>query len=147
ILGGVTTSYATTLLIERAAASNTFTFSGSIASGYEQSFWRPLIELPRYAGAVERAALVGRGIDVTGESTVGVAPLSANVLWRHRSKPLREILPEMLFESDNHDAEQLLRALGTRAAASGTALSGGTVEREILKRLGVPDDGLRIIDG
>jgi len=147
ILGGVTTSYSTSLTIDRAAATNAFTFGGTIAVGAEQSFWRPLIDLPRYAAAVERSALVERGIDVVGLSRDGVAPLSGTILWRHRSRPLREILGEMLFESDNHEAEQLLRALGTRAASSGTALSGGTVEREVLRRLAVPDDGLRIVDG
>ena len=147
ISGAVTTSYATTLTIDRAPASNAFTFGGTIAVGAEQSFWRPLIDLPRYAAAVERTALVRRGIDVAGSSGVGVAPLAGTVLWRHRSKPLHEILGEMLFESDNHEAEQLLRALGTRAATTGNPLSGGTVERDVLRRLGVPDDGLRIVDG
>ncbi len=147
ILGGVTTGYATTLSIDRAAASNTFTFAGSVAVGAEQSFWRPLIDQPRYAGSVERSSLVRRGIDVVGTSRAGVAPLSGTILWRHRSKPLREILSEMLFESDNHEAEQLLRALGTRAASVGTALSGGTVERAMLRRFEVPEDGLRIVDG
>ncbi len=147
ILGGITTSYTTSLTIDRAAASNTFTLGGTVAAGAEQSFWRPLIELPRYAAAVQRAALVARGIDVAGLSRVGVAPLAGFVLWQHRSPPLREILAQMLFESDNHDAEQLLRALGTRAAATGSAVSGGSVEREVLRKLDVPDDGLRIVDG
>ena len=147
ILGGITTSYTTSLTIDRAPSRNTFTLGGTVAVGAEQSFWRPLIELPRYAAAVQRAALVARGIDVVGLGRVGVAPLSGVVLWQHRSPPLREILGQMLFESDNHDAEQLLRALGTRAAATGSALSGGTVEREVLRRLDVPDDGLRIVDG
>jgi serine-type D-Ala-D-Ala carboxypeptidase/endopeptidase (penicillin-binding protein 4) len=147
IAGGVTTSYATALSIDRAPASNTFTFSGTVAVGAEQSFWRPLIDLPRYAGSVERTALVRRGIDVVEPSRVGVAPLSGTILWLHRSRPLHEILGEMLFESDNHEAEQLLRAIGTRGAPSGNPGSGGTVERDVLRRLGVPDDGLRIVDG
>ena len=147
IRGGVTTSYASALTIDRNLRDNTFTLTGQVAAGAEQSYFRPVVDLPHYAAAIERTALVRRGIDVDGVSRTGVAPLAATVLWRHRSRPLREILIDMLFHSDNHYAEQLLRAVGTRGASVGTELSGGAVERELLRRLGVPEDGLRIVDG
>jgi D-alanyl-D-alanine carboxypeptidase/D-alanyl-D-alanine-endopeptidase (penicillin-binding protein 4) len=68
------------------------------------------------------------------------------VLWRHRSPPLLAIVHEMFLESNNHFAEQLLRALGATRGA-GTESSGGRIEREVLVRDGVPEDGLRIVDG
>jgi D-alanyl-D-alanine carboxypeptidase/D-alanyl-D-alanine-endopeptidase (penicillin-binding protein 4) len=68
------------------------------------------------------------------------------VLWRHRSAPLLAIVHEMFLESNNHFAEQLLRALGATRGA-GTESSGGRIEREVLVRDGVPQNGLRIVDG
>jgi serine-type D-Ala-D-Ala carboxypeptidase/endopeptidase (penicillin-binding protein 4) len=53
----------------------------------------------------------------------------------------------MLFESDNHYAEQLLRAVGAHAGAVGTEHSGALVERSVFEQLGAPTDGLRVIDG
>jgi D-alanyl-D-alanine carboxypeptidase/D-alanyl-D-alanine-endopeptidase (penicillin-binding protein 4) len=147
IRGGVLTSYASTLTIDRDLTGNTFTLGGRIAAGAEQSYFRPVVEMPRYAAAVQRTAFVRRSIDVAGAGRTGIAPLAATVLWRHRSRPLREILVDMLFHSDNHYAEQLLRAVGTRGATVGTEQTGGAVERALFRRLGVPDAGLRIVDG
>jgi D-alanyl-D-alanine carboxypeptidase/D-alanyl-D-alanine-endopeptidase (penicillin-binding protein 4) len=145
-VGTVLTSYATDLSIERAANQNQLTFSGRIAVGAEQSFFRPVADMPNYAGRVERAMLAQREISVRDGVRVGVAPMGGEVLWRHRSQPLREILHEMLFNSNNHFAEQLLRAVGAERGL-GTERSGGAVERAVMKRDGVPQDGLRIVDG
>ena len=144
--GGVITSYATLLTIQRDALRNDFTFSGRVAAGAEQSFWRPVIDLPLYAAEVTRAMLRERGVGVDGGVRTGVAPLAPYVLWRHRSPKLRDIVHEMMLESNNHFAEQLLRAVGA-TRGMGTEANGARVERAILVRGGVPQDGLRIVDG
>jgi D-alanyl-D-alanine carboxypeptidase/D-alanyl-D-alanine-endopeptidase (penicillin-binding protein 4) len=144
--GSVLTSYSTSLAIERAPLQNQFTFSGRIAVGAEQSFYRPIAEMPTYAGRVMRALLAQRGVIVRDGVRVGVAPIGGHVLWEHRSRPLREIVRSMLFESNNHFAEQLLRAVGAEGGL-GTERSGGAVERALLARDGVPQAGLRIVDG
>ena len=146
VRGAVLTSYLTLLTIERAPATNEFTFSGRIAVGAEQSFWRPVAGLPRYAARVARAMLRERGVEVEGGTRVGVAPLAPYVLWRHRSAPLRDIVRDMLHESNNHVAEQLLRAIGAERGA-GTEAGGAAVERGLLSAYGVPAPGLRIVDG
>lgn len=144
--GGVVTGGAGELTIDRAPAENAFTFGGGIG-GYEQRFLRPVVDQARYAAGALRAALVARDVDVAGGASSGTGPLSGVVLWRHASAPLRVLLRHMLVESDNHFAEQLLRTLGTRSASVGTEGSGGEAERDVLRRLGVPDDGLAIVDG
>ncbi|MBV9438467.1 MAG: D-alanyl-D-alanine carboxypeptidase/D-alanyl-D-alanine-endopeptidase [Candidatus Eremiobacteraeota bacterium] len=146
VIGGVVTAYSTLLSIERAPARNDFTFSGRIEAGAEQSFWRPVVDLPRYAAQVVRATLRGGGIAVDGAPRAGLAPVAPLVLWRHRSKPLRDIVRRMMFESNNHFAEQLLRATGATRGA-GSDANGALVERDLLRRDGVPQDGLRIVDG
>jgi serine-type D-Ala-D-Ala carboxypeptidase/endopeptidase (penicillin-binding protein 4) len=145
VSGAVITSYATLLTIQRAAARNDFAFEGRIAAGAEQSFWRPLVDLPRYAAGVARAMLRERGVAVEGGIRTGVAPVAPYVLWRHRSPRLRDLVAEMMLESNNHFAEQLLRAVGATHGV-GTEANGALVERAILVREGVPRDGLRIVD-
>lgn len=147
ILGGVMTGDTSWMTIERAPTRNDFTFDGHVAVDAEQSFWRPVYDQPAYAAAVARAMLTARGITVDGRARVGVAPVSGDVLWVHRSAPLHALLHDMLFESDNHYAEQLLRAVGEQDDAVGTERSGAVSERAALKRLGAPADGLRVIDG
>jgi serine-type D-Ala-D-Ala carboxypeptidase/endopeptidase (penicillin-binding protein 4) len=145
VRGSVITSYSTLLTIQRDPLRNDFTFDGHVAAGAEQSFWRPLIDLPRYAAGVTRAMLRERGVYVGGGVRTGIAPVAPFVLWRHRSARLRDVVAEMMLESNNHFAEQLLRAVGATHGA-GTEAGGAQVERAVLERGGVPQDGLRIVD-
>ncbi len=147
ILGGVMTGYSTTLSIDRAPASNDFTFDGSIAADAEQSFYRPVIDQPLYVATVARTMLQQRNITIDAPARTGVAPVGGRVLWVHRSAPLGVLLAHMLFESDNHYAEELLRAVGAHDGALGTEHTGASVERAILRRFGAPADGLRVVDG
>jgi D-alanyl-D-alanine carboxypeptidase/D-alanyl-D-alanine-endopeptidase (penicillin-binding protein 4) len=147
VLGGVTTAYDTTLAIDRAPDRNDFTFSGTIAVDAEQSFYRPVIDQPLYAAGVTRSLMFDRRITVEGGARTGPAPLVATVLWEHRSAPLRSLLAHMLFESDNHYAEQLLRAVGVYGGSAGTEAAGGQVEREVFREIGARTDGLRVVDG
>jgi serine-type D-Ala-D-Ala carboxypeptidase/endopeptidase (penicillin-binding protein 4) len=146
VRGGAITGYSTTLSIDRAADRNDFTFAGDIALNAEQSFYRPVIDQPLYVAGVARSMLRARNITVDQVHT-GVVPAGATVLWRHYSAPLRTLLNHMLFESDNHYAEQLLRAVGAHGGTVGTELTGAAVERSVFRALGAPTDGLHIVDG
>jgi D-alanyl-D-alanine carboxypeptidase/D-alanyl-D-alanine-endopeptidase (penicillin-binding protein 4) len=147
VAGGVTTAYDTDLSIDRDPNRNTFHIAGTIGVDAEQSFWRPVVDQPLYAAGVTRSLLQQRGITVEGQAETGPAPAGGTVLWLHRSAPLRTLLGHMLFESDNHYAEQLLRAVGAREAGVGTEASGARVERAVFRQLGAPTDGLRVVDG
>jgi D-alanyl-D-alanine carboxypeptidase/D-alanyl-D-alanine-endopeptidase (penicillin-binding protein 4) len=146
IAGGLMTGYTTDFSIERDPLRNDFTFSGRIGVRAEQSVWRPVTDMAGYAGTVALAMLHERGIDVAGGARIGVAPLAGDVLWRHRSAPLRAIVHDMLFDSNNHFAEQLLRAVGA-TRGEGTVENGAALERFLLARDDVPQPGLRIVDG
>jgi D-alanyl-D-alanine carboxypeptidase/D-alanyl-D-alanine-endopeptidase (penicillin-binding protein 4) len=147
VRGGVITGYSTTVSIDRAADRNDFSFAGDLAVNAEQSFYRPVIDQPLYVAGVARSMLRARNVTVEDQAHTGVAPAGAIVLWRHYSAPLRTLLNHMLFESDNHYAEQLLRAVGAHAGTAGTELTGAAVERSVFRTLGAPTDGLRIVDG
>lgn len=145
------TGYHTDLVVHRIADRNEFTMTGTVGGG-EQTFFRPVHGIPLWAGQVVAQMLRERGIAFDGNVLLGTNPVAEQVLWEHRSLPLRVLVRQMLVPSDNHIAEQLLRILGTRAGdsitvAGGTESAGALVERAYLQSLGVATPGLRIVDG
>ncbi len=111
-----------------------------------------------YAADVFRAALVARGVRVTGPdggAQYGAAggrysPLDASwsVLWRHDSEPLSEMLADFWYPSDNLIGEALLRVLGiAHAGPPGTEAAGLALVRETLAAQGVPAHGFELVDG
>jgi D-alanyl-D-alanine carboxypeptidase/D-alanyl-D-alanine-endopeptidase (penicillin-binding protein 4) len=91
--------------------------------------------------------LAERGIALQGSPSVGAAPLESVVFWDHRSAPLRTLESHMLFVSDNHYAEQLLRTVGGEAVGAANDAGGITAEHQFLERHGIPVPGLRLFDG
>jgi serine-type D-Ala-D-Ala carboxypeptidase/endopeptidase (penicillin-binding protein 4) len=90
---------------------------------------------------------LARGIVPAQRPAVGAAPLESVVLWDHRSAQLAALESHMLFVSDNHYAEQLLRTVGEEAVQIPSDSGGIAAEREFLDRHGIPAPGLRIFDG
>jgi D-alanyl-D-alanine carboxypeptidase/D-alanyl-D-alanine-endopeptidase (penicillin-binding protein 4) len=91
--------------------------------------------------------LARRGIEAAMPPTVAAAPLDTVVLWDHRSAPLKVLIAHMLFVSDNHYAEQLLRTLGEEVTGVSDDTGGLAAERAFLERNGVSVPGLRLFDG
>jgi len=153
IHGTPMTGYDTTLSIDRTTPGrNEFTIRGSIASGWEQSYFRPVDGIPLWAAQVVAQMLRDRHIAFGGQARLGTDPIAVQTLWEHRSPPLHTMIKQMLFESDNHIAEQLLRVLGTTAGdglmvAGGSETAGARVERAFLHARDVPTPGLQIVDG
>lgn len=129
------------------AMPNTFAVSGSIAAGDLQKYWLPIKGVPQYAAAVLERLLADRGIATSAPPALQQAPLDTIVLWDHRSAPLRAIEAHMLFHSDNHFAEQLLRAVGRERTGIATDQSGIATELRFLSERGIPTPGLRLSDG
>ncbi|HEX4014065.1 MAG TPA: D-alanyl-D-alanine carboxypeptidase/D-alanyl-D-alanine-endopeptidase [Candidatus Cybelea sp.] len=114
--------------------------------GAAQAVWTPMTDVTRYVAAQTKALLAARGIVSADPPAIGSAPLSSIVLWDHRSAPLNTLEAHMLYVSDNHYAEQLLRTVG--GAGGQPDDSGGVwAERQFLQRAGIPAPGLRLYDG
>jgi D-alanyl-D-alanine carboxypeptidase/D-alanyl-D-alanine-endopeptidase (penicillin-binding protein 4) len=75
------------------------------------------------------------------------APLDSIVLWDHASAPLSVLERHMLYVSDNHYAEQILRTLGVDAQASPDDAGGLAAEAHLLAMRGVPTPGMHVVDG
>lgn len=148
--------YDTDVTIERAPnlstsavhdPSNQYVLDGAIAQGEMQKYWKPVLGLPWYVGAVAQTMLASRNISLAGGYGTSVAPSNVTVLWDHKSATLDTIVHEMLVNSNNHTAETLLRMIGEREGQPGTDGAGIAVEKTELSRLGVPRDRMNVYDG
>lgn len=94
-----------------------------------------------------RVLLEERGVTVSGGARSGPAPTGAPELAQHRSPPLREIVGQMLSESDNTTAELLLKELGLQVAGAGTFDAGARAIGRVLTEAGLDLSGARVVDG
>ena len=108
--------------------------------------------VPAGAPAVDAAArlvvlLAQRGVQVDGFGA-GVAPAGAVGVASLESLPMRQLVEEMLRDSDNTTAELLTKELGFRFGGAGSTAAGVSVLRAMARTLGpgivdelVPSDG------
>lgn len=93
-----------------------------------------------------RALLAARGVQV-GPVSRGTAPRGAPVVASVGSASMTRVVGEMLAASDNLAAEMLTREMAVHDRRPGTTAEGVAVTRRTLARLGVPVDGLVMVDG
>jgi serine-type D-Ala-D-Ala carboxypeptidase/endopeptidase (penicillin-binding protein 4) len=118
-----------------------------IVDGAEQSFWTPIRGVPQYVATLLQHLLTHSGIATDGKPLVLPAPLDSVVLWDHRSAPLAALEAHMLYVSDNHYAEQLLRTLGGEIVGNASDAGGLQAEQRFLSERGIPTPGLHLFDG
>lgn len=115
--------------------------------GIEQAVWTPMQDVARYVAVATKQMLTARGIASATPPRLGAAPLGTVVLWDHRSAPLAALESHMLWVSDNHYAEQLLRTLGEEVTGMPDDSGGIAAEQAFLAQRGIPTPGLRLLDG
>jgi len=147
VTGEVRSSTGEDDVIIAADSPNNFALSGAIPAQTEEKFWLPVHDMPVYVGDVLAHMLRQAGITTSQQPQVSAAPLDSIVLWDHRSAPLRMVIEHMLYVSDNHYAEQLMRTLGIDIEGRGDDAGGLAAERSFLNARGIPTDGMRIVDG
>jgi D-alanyl-D-alanine carboxypeptidase/D-alanyl-D-alanine-endopeptidase (penicillin-binding protein 4) len=140
-----TTSFDSVTIVPQ--SPNVFALGGDIPANTEEKFWLPVHDVPVYVGDVLERMLQQAGVTLAQPPQISSAPLDTIVLWDHRSAPLRTLVGHMLFVSDNHYAEQLMRTLAVDGGEAGTDADGLAVERTFLRSRGIPVDGLRSVDG
>lgn len=140
--------YGTEVTINPSDRPDSFVVRGQIAAtGHEAVYYLPVSGIPNYVADVVEAMLEERGILTARSGRTGIAPRNLTTLWDHRSPPLRFTVAKMLFESNNHIAEQLLRTLGRAQGGSGSDVRGVAAETAFLRSQNIPVDGLHLVDG
>jgi serine-type D-Ala-D-Ala carboxypeptidase/endopeptidase (penicillin-binding protein 4) len=100
------------------------------------------------AGEQLAALLAARGVTIAGGVHRGRAPAGAREIAHVDSAPLSAMVAAMLTNSDNYEAEELLRALAVDAGVlPGTSAAGATVVKAQMHALGIPTEGLVMYDG
>jgi D-alanyl-D-alanine carboxypeptidase/D-alanyl-D-alanine-endopeptidase (penicillin-binding protein 4) len=85
--------------------------------------------------------------NISGAASVGVASVDVPVVAELSSRPLPEVLAEMLTNSDNNTAELVLKEIGLNVLQQGTRLAGAQAMIATLTEMGIPTEGLVINDG
>lgn len=135
------------VIVAAAEMPNQFIVSGHIPSWTMETFYVPIHGLARYAGSVLTRMLEDDGVAIAGATHPGAAPAGAAVLWQHISPPLHVLMTHMLYHSDNHFAEQLLRTVARERGLKPTTAAGIQTERIFLQSHGIPIPGLHVVDG
>ena len=86
------------------------------------------------------------GVQVAGGPSVGAATGRATVAAKE-SLPVRDLVAQMVRESDNTTAELLLKEMGRVAGGAGTSAAGLAAAKEALARKGLDVGPLRAQDG
>jgi D-alanyl-D-alanine carboxypeptidase/D-alanyl-D-alanine-endopeptidase (penicillin-binding protein 4) len=102
---------------------------------------------PTLAAETLKSYLLARGVLVRGAPVAGVAPPGAVEIARLESLPMRELVTEMIADSDNTTAELLVKELGHERAGVGSTEAGVRVVADTLRERGLPTDGLVVTDG
>jgi serine-type D-Ala-D-Ala carboxypeptidase/endopeptidase (penicillin-binding protein 4) len=99
------------------------------------------------AATIVTELLRQRGVVVAGQARAGQAPEGLNPVATIPSATVREIVAEMLTDSDNDTAEMALKEVGLVQAGAGTWEAGAVAATQLLTEAGVAVDGLQIVDG
>jgi D-alanyl-D-alanine carboxypeptidase/D-alanyl-D-alanine-endopeptidase (penicillin-binding protein 4) len=102
---------------------------------------------PALAAETLRSLLVKRGVRVTGGAAQGRAPEGATEVAVLDSLTIREIVAQMLIESDDTTAELLTKELGLQVSGQGTTAAGTQAIVDRLVADGLPVDDLKLTDG
>jgi D-alanyl-D-alanine carboxypeptidase/D-alanyl-D-alanine-endopeptidase (penicillin-binding protein 4) len=110
---------------------------------------RKLGDPPSTATATLKTLLNQAGVPVKGQATAGAVPVAnpPAELAGLDSMPIQQLVDEMLTYSDNNIAELLTKEVGLKATGRGTTNDGVATMSKLLTDMGLPVDGLNIIDG
>jgi len=134
--------------------------SSSLSSGLEIDGCMPtgayawgvsyvVTDVPEYNRALFKGILNQLSIKTYGTVTFGTAPQRPSMIALHASKPLSDLINDMLKKSDNVIAGALFKKLGQLYThRPGSWENGSVAVSQILSRhAGVNTSGLRILDG
>ncbi|GAB3989858.1 D-alanyl-D-alanine carboxypeptidase/D-alanyl-D-alanine endopeptidase [Nocardioides marmoraquaticus] len=141
------TSGISSLWVDQAADGDGFGFAPDPAAQAAGVF----AGLLREAGAGVRGE--PRRVDLPGDpagTTTGTASASAEgrePLAQVRSATVGEIAEQVLAVSDNQGADVLAHHVGLAERGEGSFAGGAAATLDVVRRLGVPVDGARLLDG
>lgn len=143
---------ADTLTVKRRwmTKENVIDISGKIPSTKEPYYEAIPLEAPHfYTACVLKELLIKNGIAFHGDIKIKKVPDAAVELASATSRPLSQIVEQMMKESDNLIADMLFKKMGeARYGAPGTWQKGSQAVREFLtQQVGLDTERVVIMDG
>ena len=102
---------------------------------------------PVLAAETLRTLLVDRGVRVAGGASAGTAPDGSTEIAALDSLTIRELVAQMLIESDDTTAELLTKEVGLQVSGTGSTAAGSGAIVARLAAVGLPTTGLIMNDG
>jgi D-alanyl-D-alanine carboxypeptidase/D-alanyl-D-alanine-endopeptidase (penicillin-binding protein 4) len=119
-----------------------------VDSGFDATTGTPVADPALTTGSALATLLEARGVTIGGGVVRGVAAPDAHEVAHVDSPPLSAIVGEMLTNSNNFTAEELVRDVAvTDGNTPATTDAGTLIVAAEMKRLGVPTAGLVMHDG
>jgi D-alanyl-D-alanine carboxypeptidase/D-alanyl-D-alanine-endopeptidase (penicillin-binding protein 4) len=107
----------------------------------------PTADPPTYAAQQLLSLLQARGVTVAGGAAVGTAPADSKQVAAIDSAPMREVVDQLVTESDNQTAELLVKEMGRKASGTPTTAAGVKVVTKEMEELGLARPGTQATDG
>ncbi len=129
---------------------SSISITGCMPKGkYTQGVSTVVNDIIEYNKSLVRNLFQRSGIQVDGLVTSGAAPPNVSVVVSHQSKPLYQLISEMLKKSDNIIAGSLFKKLGEKYSGQpGSWENGSRAVSEILaSKAHVNTYGLSVLDG
>lgn len=118
----------------------------AVDDGFDRTTGVPVADPALHAASELTRLLAARGVTV-GPPGRGSAPGRTVEVAALASPPLQEILASALRSSDNFTMELVIRELGKHEGRQGTTAAGTQATVAALAKLGLPTNGLTLIDG
>lgn len=99
------------------------------------------------AAATLTQLLQQRGVVVAGPARAGDAPDGLVDVTSFDSPPVREIVAEMLSDSDDITAEMLFKEVGHQQSGTGSWEAAAAAATQLLQEAGLTLDGVQVVDG
>jgi D-alanyl-D-alanine carboxypeptidase/D-alanyl-D-alanine-endopeptidase (penicillin-binding protein 4) len=107
----------------------------------------PAEDPPAFGAGTLAVLLKERNVLISGGAAGAKAPDGAVELAAVESPPLRDIVRQMLSESDNQTAELLVKEMGRLRTGQGTTAAGVPVVNQTMQQLGFAAEGVTVTDG
>lgn len=106
-------------------------------------------DVPDYNRTLFKNLAASLGVRVYGSITFGTAPRGVSVIGEHRSKPLRELVVDMLKKSDNVIAGAIFKKIGQlyNRQPGSWENSSYAVSQILARKANLNISGMRILDG
>jgi D-alanyl-D-alanine carboxypeptidase/D-alanyl-D-alanine-endopeptidase (penicillin-binding protein 4) len=131
-------------------SNSTIGLDGCMSKGrYEWGVSYVVTDIPEYNRNLFKTQLSRMGIDVYGTVTFGSSTKNLSMIGSHASKPLRDLIKEMLKKSDNIIAGALFKKVGQLYSGKPGSWENGSlaVANILAKNAGMSKSGLRLLDG